>query len=152
MNEPGKKVSVIAPIELSTQKILAIRRAPEYNSYPGFDWAFVSETFEEEKDEGLIECASRGLLEELNIDVQPENLYDLGRVTENQTRCGLFIHALPKRDYVDIIPQEEEVADYRWVDFGEFLGLTQSSPFYLQNVEFILIIRRFLNNYPDFLF
>lgn len=135
-----KKVSIIGIPELSTQRILAIRRAPEEDGIPGHDWAFITETYEEEDDDNLAECACRGLDEEVNIQASPSDLYRAGRRSDNGTLCGQFILPVRDRDQFTIRYQTEEVVDHKWVRPGEFAYLLQGSPFMDQAIDFIMTI------------
>ena len=148
MHEKNGKVSVVCVVELSSQKMLIMRRAPEKNSTSGHDWTFITETFEDSKDHSLRECASRGLKEEVNIFSHPSNLCKLGEEDQEDVELGFFVLPICDREDLNIKYQIEEVADHKWVDFGRFLAFSIESPFTDTNFEFINKVEDFLMKYP----
>lgn len=136
-----KKVAVVAVVEQSTGKLLAIRRAPEEeNHFPEHDWSFVTETYEDDLDPSLSHCASRGLDEEVNIQTSPSEFYDAGRRAKEEAYCGYFIFPIRDRSEQVIRYQPEEVIDHQWVEPEEFIQLLRGSPFMKESFDFILTI------------
>jgi len=102
-----------AGIILGNKKILLVRRAPG-RSFAG-SWGFIGGR--KEAQESMNEVVIREVKEEMNLNFQPTRLFHQGKY--GQLDFQLFLGEWNG----EIVPQQEEVAEWKWFTYQEAITL-----------------------------
>ncbi|MDO5037871.1 MAG: NUDIX domain-containing protein [Tissierellia bacterium] len=113
-------IMVAGVIVISRGQVLLTQRALT-KTFPG-EWEFTMGSAQ--AGEAPIQTARRELKEEVGIQVEEEDLEYLGYLCFAQRHQYIY---LLERDIDEISLQEEEVIDYRFVDFDNFQRMLEEN-------------------------
>ena len=98
-----------AGIIIENKKILLVKRAPQ-RAFSGY-WGFVGG--HQEGTETAVENVVREVKEETNLDFRPTTIFRQGQYDD------LYYHLFLGEHCGKIIPQQEEVAEWKWFTYEE---------------------------------